>query len=183
MVETGDPSPLSRKLTAVAANPSKIKIMAPGLGDSITTITRTARPSVSATVCAIGSPFAASGTARKIVQMSRISSAVRAGSRNRSCQVWIKLRRLSTATEWRLKSMHVDGPLEHPRSIHLGDESEGVVGILVVAAMLSFRQLHLLAWQLLVWDFAQCVSQDVEPRPSLVVGMDDVPRRPRGVGG
>jgi hypothetical protein len=162
----------------MAASPSKNKILPPHLSDSVTTITRTARTSVLATVRAIGNPFAASGTARKIVQMSRISSTVRAGSRNRSCHVWVKLRRLSTATECRLKSMHAEGPLQYPRSKHLGDKPEGVVGILVVAAMLSFRQLHLLARRLLVGDFAQDVSQDVEPRPPLVVGMNDVPRRP-----
>ena len=40
-------------------------MMALHLSDSITTIAMTARTSVSATTCAVGSPFAASGTARK----------------------------------------------------------------------------------------------------------------------
>src|ERR1700730_133284 len=178
VVETGVDSPLNTKLAAMAASASKIKILAPHLSDSLTTITRTARTSVSATARAIESPSAASGTARKIVQISSTSRTVRAGSRNRSCQVWIKLRRLSTATKWRLKAMHAEKPLQHPRSKHLGDEPEGVVGFLVVPAILSFRQLDLLARQLLVGVFAQDVSEDVEPRPPLVVGMDDVPRRP-----
>src|ERR1700730_3090534 len=59
-----------------------------------------------------------------------------------------------------------------------GDEPEGVVGILVVTAMLPFRQLYLRARQLFVGDFAQDVSKGIEARPPLVVGVDDVPRRP-----
>jgi hypothetical protein len=41
----------------------------------------------------------ASGTARKIVQSSRISRTVRAGSLKRSCQGWIDRGALSTTTE------------------------------------------------------------------------------------
>lgn len=43
MVETGDHPPLTKKLAAVAASPSRIRIMVSHLGDSITTITRAAR--------------------------------------------------------------------------------------------------------------------------------------------
>ena len=75
------------------------------------------------------------------------------------------------------RPMHGHGPLR-ARSKHLGDEPEGVVGILVVPAVLPLWQLDLLARQLLVGDLAQDVLQDVEPCPPLVVGMDDVPRRP-----
>src|SRR5947208_2305818 len=67
-------------------------------------------------------------------------------------------------------------------SEHLRDDSEGVIGILVIAAVLAFRQLHLCARQFLVWDFAQDMSEYVQSRPPLIVGMDHIPRRPRGVG-
>ncbi len=89
-----------RRSTALtmAARPSKIKMIACDLSDSITTIAIIARTSVSATTCAVGSPFAANGTARQIVQISRASRTVRAGSRNRSCQGWINLRRSSATT-------------------------------------------------------------------------------------
>jgi hypothetical protein len=76
-VKTGDDRPLSRKLTTMAANPRKIKIMALHLRDIITTITRTARTSVSATARAIGSPFAASGSATKIEQSTRTNRVVK----------------------------------------------------------------------------------------------------------
>src|SRR5438309_11239756 len=66
VVEIGDHSPLSRMLSAVAASPSRIKIIACHLCDSITTITRAARTRVSATARAIGNHFAASGAARHI---------------------------------------------------------------------------------------------------------------------
>ena len=55
---------------------------------------------------------------------------------------------------------------------------EGVVDFLVVAAVLPLRQVDLCARQFFVGDLAQDVSEGVQPRPPLVVGMDDVPRRP-----
>src|SRR6266853_2727980 len=64
-----------------------------------------------------------------------------------------------------------------------GYDPEGIVSFLVVAAVLSFRQLDLRPRQLLVWDPAQEVGENVQPRPPLVVGVDNIPRRPRGVGG
>jgi NADPH:quinone reductase-like Zn-dependent oxidoreductase len=64
-----------------------------GIGEGVTRVRigdiRTPRTSVSATARAIGSPFAASGAARKIAQSSRISSTVRLGSLTRSCHAWI----------------------------------------------------------------------------------------------
>jgi hypothetical protein len=69
-------------------------------------------------------------------------------------------------------------PLAHHEILEdLGDDPEGVVGVLVVAAVLPFRQLDLRARQPLAGDLAQDVSEDVEPRPPLIVGMDHVPRR------
>jgi hypothetical protein len=68
----------------VAASPSKINTMAPGLGDNITTIAKTAITKVSATARAIGSPFAASGAAINIAHSSRISKRVSIGSLIRS---------------------------------------------------------------------------------------------------
>jgi hypothetical protein len=60
----------------------------------------------------------------------------------------------------------------------LRNHPEGVVDFLAIAAVLPFRQLDLCAGQLFVGDLAQDVSEGVQPRPPLVVGMDDVPRRP-----
>ena len=76
MVETDDHSPASNKLAPMAANPNRITIMPPHLCDNSTTITKTVRTSVSATIRAMGSPFATSGAARKTAQSSRTSSAV-----------------------------------------------------------------------------------------------------------
>jgi hypothetical protein len=84
--ETGDDPPLRRKLATMAANPRRIKIMALHLWDSITTITRTARTSVSATARAIGSPFAASDSATNIEQSTRTNRVVRLRSLIRSFQ-------------------------------------------------------------------------------------------------
>src|SRR5215831_2806038 len=81
------------------------------------------------------------------------------------------------------KAAHVDRPCQHPSLKHLGDEPEWVVWVLVVAAMLPLRQLDFLARQLLVWDFAENVSEDVETRSPLVVGVRDIPRRPGGIAG
>jgi hypothetical protein len=96
MFEAADHSALGRKLAAIPASPSSIKTMAPHLRDSSTTITTTPRTSVSVTTRAIGSPFAASGAARKSVQSSRTSRTVRLGSLIRSCQAQTDLRLLST---------------------------------------------------------------------------------------
>jgi hypothetical protein len=75
--------------------------MAPHLCDNITTITRTAKNSASATTHAVGSPFAARGAARKIAQSSRTSRAVTLGFLTRSCQAWIDFRASSAITERR----------------------------------------------------------------------------------
>lgn len=61
----------------------------------------TPRTSVSVTTRAIGSPFAASGAARKSVQSSRTRRTVRLGSLIRSCQAQTDLRLLSTLSKWR----------------------------------------------------------------------------------
>jgi len=105
VAETGDHSVLGKKLAAVAASPSKITIMAAQFCDSSTTITRTARTSVSATARATGRPFAASGAARKIAHSSRTSKTVRLGSLIRSCQAATELRLLprTTGARWRLE--------------------------------------------------------------------------------
>ena len=80
VAETGDQSLLSGTLAPVAAGPSKIKIMARHFCDSITTIARTPRTSISATARAMGSPFAVSGAASKTRQSSRTTRAVRLGA-------------------------------------------------------------------------------------------------------
>jgi cold shock CspA family protein len=67
-------------------------------------------------------------------------------------------------------------------SENLGDYPEGIIALLVVATMLPFRQLYFFARRLLVGDFAQNMSERIQPRPPLIVGMHDIPRRPRGVG-
>jgi hypothetical protein len=99
VAETSDLCGSSRKLAPIGTNPRRIRITAPQRCDSITTITRTARTSPSATARAIGSPSAASGAARKIPQSSRIIKTVRLGSLIRSCQAAIDLPASSTATE------------------------------------------------------------------------------------
>ena len=65
-----------------------------------------------------------------------------------------------------LRFAHAHEPQQDLRSKHLGNQAEGVVGILVVAAMLALLQLDLLARERLVRDFTQYVSQDVERRLS-----------------
>ena len=102
--ETGDQSPLSGKLATVAASPSKINTMAPGLGDNITTIAKTAITRVSATARAIGSPFAASGAAMNIAHSSRISKRVSIGSliRSRHTPTTLRLSPRTTEARWRL---------------------------------------------------------------------------------
>ena len=53
----------------------------------------------------------------------------------------------------------------------------------IVPAMLPLRELDLWPLQLLVGDFAKDVSENVESCSSLVVGVDDIPRRPSRVAG
>src|SRR5580704_3004920 len=67
-------------------------------------------------------------------------------------------------------------------SENLGDYPERIIALLVDATMLPFRQLYFFARRLLVGDFAQNMSERIQPRPPLIVGMHDIPRRPRGVG-
>ena len=57
--------------------------------------------------------------------------------------------------------------LRFTSSEDLGDDPEGVVGILVVASMLPFRQLDFLARQLLVRNLAQDVSERVQSGATL----------------
>src|SRR5689334_12333082 len=94
---------------------------------------------------ASGTPFAANGAPRKIRPASRTSRTVRAGSRNRSCQTWTNLRRSSTTTEWRRDQCAGMGAFT--RLQNLRNDSEGVVGLLIVASFLLFRQFDLRARQ------------------------------------
>ena len=64
-----------------------------------------------------------------------------------------------------------------PRSVPLPDVVERIVGFDVVAALLPFRQLHLLARQLLVGNLVEHVPDDVEATAALVVRPRHVPRR------
>src|SRR6516164_2062625 len=123
--DTGDHSSVGRKLATVVANPSRIIKIVPHLRDSITTMTRTARTSVSATVRAIGSPVAASGAATKIAQSSRTSRTVRLGSLIRSCQPGIDLLLLSTTIEGRLPPFIRPAFPSHQKSFPLGRDLEG----------------------------------------------------------
>ena len=137
----GDHSDPSKMLANIAARPGRIAAIAPGLCESMTTITTTAKTIVSMIGRAIGRPFAASGAATKTRQSWRISRTVRPGARNRSCQARMNTRRLSTTMEWRTNPCTVMWPLM--RSEHLGDDSEGVIGILIIAGLLPLWQLDL----------------------------------------
>ena len=101
IVETGDHSPRNSKLAPIVASPRRIKTIAPDLCYSMTTITKTARTRASASARASGSPFAASGPARKIAQSSRTRRAVKLESLTRSCHARIDFRALFTASESR----------------------------------------------------------------------------------
>src|SRR5438128_11731848 len=74
-------------------------------------------------------------------------------------------------------------PRSQRDSEDLRDDPEWVIGLLVVAWFLPFRQFDLRARQLLVGNLAQDMSEGVEPRAPLIVGVNDGPRRPRGAGG
>jgi len=183
VAETGDQSPLSGKLATVAASPSIMNMTAAGLRDSMTTITRTARTGVFATARAMGNPFAASGPAINIAQSSRISKAVRLGSLIRSRHSPTKLRLSPRTTEARWRLGTVTGLFATLAASLYGLENfrnhpEGIVGVLVVAAMLPLWQFDLRALRVFVGDFAEDMGKHVEPRPPFVVGMYDIPRRP-----
>ena len=77
------------------------------------------------------------------------------------------------------------GHAARPRRIgleHVRNELERIVGRHVALVPLPFRELHLVARNFLVWNTAQQMADDVEPRLLLVVGIDDIPGRPGRIG-
>src|SRR5262245_42622728 len=66
-------------------------------------------------------------------------------------------------------------------SVGLGDRRHHETARTAVARLAALGELHLLALHRLVGDLRQEVADDVQPRALLLVGVDEVPRRPRGV--
>src|SRR4051812_36552282 len=70
-----------------------------------------------------------------------------------------------------------------PRSVALGDEAVRVVRLHIAVGSLALGQGDLLARYLFVGNDAQKVRDAVQPSPAFLIGIDDVPRCFRPVGG
>src|SRR5436305_7398840 len=60
-------------------------------------------------------------------------------------------------------------PRSRRDSEDLRDDPKWIIGLLVVARLLPFRQFDLRARQLLVGNFAQDMREGVQPRPPLII--------------